>query len=99
MKTDRDHIWNQYTLRVPGPDRRDGLRRQLTAAGIGHEVYYPIPMHRQECFSYCVNSARDACPVATQLAAEALSIPIYPELSKGQLDAVVAAVTNALNLA
>lgn len=76
------HIWNQYTLRVPGPGRRDALRKHLAARGIGHEIYYPAPMHRQECFAYL--GARDSCPVATRLADEVLSIPIFPELTEAQ---------------
>jgi dTDP-4-amino-4,6-dideoxygalactose transaminase len=46
--THNDHIWNQYTLRVPGAGRRDALKQHLAAAGVGSEIYYPVPLHRQE---------------------------------------------------
>ncbi|HUG12119.1 MAG TPA: DegT/DnrJ/EryC1/StrS family aminotransferase, partial [Opitutaceae bacterium] len=73
-----DHIWNQYTLRVSGAGRRDALRQHLTAAGIGHEIYYPLPLHQQECFAHL---PRASLPVSEQLAAEVLSIPVFPELT------------------
>ena len=76
-------IWNQFTLRVPG-GRRDALKAFLTARKIGCEVYYPIPLHRQECFAGAGYRGADSVPVAEQLAAEVLSIPIFPELSPEQ---------------
>jgi len=83
----RTHIWNQFTLRVPGPGRRDALRQQLTQAGIGSEIYYPLPLHRQQCFAHLppVN-----LPVAELLAGEVLSIPVFPELTAAELLAVAA---------
>lgn len=71
------HIWNQFTLRVPGAGRRDALKQHLTAAGIGTEVYYPLPLHRQECFAHLPYGS---LPVSETLASEVLSIPIFPEL-------------------
>ena len=91
-KLECGHIWNQFTLRIPGRGRRDELRRQLTEKGIGTEIYYPIPMHLQECFAYC--KAQESCPNAALLANEALSIPIYPELTFPQLEEVVGAIRN-----
>jgi len=85
------HIWNQYTLRVLG-GRRDSLRDQLVARGIGCEIYYPIPLHRQECFRRLPPHALQACPVAEQLAGEVLSIPVYPELGREQLAEVAAVI-------
>jgi dTDP-4-amino-4,6-dideoxygalactose transaminase len=81
------HIWNQYTLRVKD-EARDGLKAHLTACGIGSEIYYPLPLHRQECFA----PAKEALPVSELLAAECLSLPIYPDLSREQLDWVVEAI-------
>lgn len=85
----RDHIWNQYTLRVPGPGRRDALRAHLTARGIGHEIYYPLPLHQQACFAHL---PQVTLPVSEQLAAEVLSIPVFPELTETELSAVVEAL-------
>jgi dTDP-4-amino-4,6-dideoxygalactose transaminase len=88
---DRGHIWNQYTLRVLGEGRRDALKNHLSAKAIGTEIYYPVPMHQQECFAY-VGTKRESLPVANKLAQEALSIPIFPELRREQLDEVIAAI-------
>lgn len=84
-----DHIWNQYTLRIPGAGRRDALRQHLSAAGIGHEIYYPLPLHRQACFAHL---PKVALPVSERLAEEALSIPIFPELTNGEQADVVSAL-------
>jgi dTDP-4-amino-4,6-dideoxygalactose transaminase len=78
------HIWNQYTMRVLG-GRRDSLMQHLAARGIGCEIYYPVPLHRQECFAGLPDHALQPCPVAEQLAGEALSIPIYAELGEARL--------------
>lgn len=75
-------IWNQFTLRVTG-GRRDALKAFLTARKIGCEIYYPVPLHRQECFQG-IGRGAETCPVAEQLATEVLSIPIYPELGLEQ---------------
>jgi dTDP-4-amino-4,6-dideoxygalactose transaminase len=83
------HIWNQYTVRVVGEGRRDGLRSLLKSKRIGTEVYYPVPMHQQECFSYLEPTR---LPVAESLSRECLSLPIFPELSRDQQNEVIAAV-------
>ncbi|MDX1951693.1 MAG: DegT/DnrJ/EryC1/StrS family aminotransferase [Verrucomicrobiota bacterium] len=85
------HIWNQFTLRVPG--QRDAFRTALTHKGIGTEIYYPVPLHQQECFS-ALPARR--LPVAEQLAQEAISIPVYPELTATQREEVVSAVNDFL---
>lgn len=87
---DRGHIWNQFTLRVKN-GRRDDLKSFLGERKIGSEIYYPVPLHQQECFAY-VGTARESLPVANRLAGEVLSIPIFPELRREQLDEVIAAV-------
>jgi len=74
------HIYNQYVLRVPA-SVRDDLRAHLVDEKIGHDVYYPVPLHAQECF-------RDL-PAADlryteQAAAESIAIPIYSELTEPQ---------------
>ena len=81
-------IYNQYSIRVRG---RDALRKALAEAGIGTEVYYPVPMHKQECF-------QGRCRVVGSLdqseaaANEVLALPIYPELAEEQIDYVARTV-------
>ena len=79
------HVWNQYVVRVP---QRDALRAHLSAAGVGTEIYSPIPLHLQQCFSYLGHRSGDF-PVAEQAAAQSLALPIFPELQPQQLDYVV----------
>ena len=83
-----ESIFNQYTIRAP---RREELRAHLAAKGIGHSVYYPLCLHLQPCFAY-LGYTQGECPEAEKASAEVLSLPIYPELTQGQLDEVVAAV-------
>ena len=79
------HIYNQYTLRVKD---RDGLMKHLKDKGVGAAIYYPLPLHLQECFKDLGYRTGDL-PATEQAAAEVLSIPIYPELTAPQKDYVV----------
>ena len=87
-----EHIWNQFTLRVRGAGQRDDLRSHLGDRGIGCEIYYPLTMDQQECFASLPESSRMGNDVAYSLAAEALSIPVYPELTREMQDHVIAAL-------
>jgi dTDP-4-amino-4,6-dideoxygalactose transaminase len=79
------HIYNQYCIRVP---RRDELRAHLTQQGVGAEIYYPLPLHMQECFAYLGHRPEDF-PESLRASRESLALPIYPELDESQLQYVV----------
>jgi len=83
-----ESIFNQYTLRV---QKRDALQAHLKERGIGSAIYYPLPLHLQPCFAYLGYKA-GAFPESERAANEVLSLPIYPELSKAQLDEVIEGV-------
>jgi len=83
-----EHIFHQYTIRA---ERRDALSAHLKSRGIGHKVYYPLALHEQPCFAY-LGVRRGALPLTERATAEVVSLPIYPELTSEQQDAVIAAV-------
>ena len=78
------HIYNQFTIRC---GQRDALQAYLKQNGIGTEIYYPLPLHLQKCFENLGYRAGDL-PLSEQVAAEALSVPIYPELPAEDIERV-----------
>jgi dTDP-4-amino-4,6-dideoxygalactose transaminase len=92
VATDR-HIFNQYVIRTP---RRDALRAALQARDIGTEIYYPVPLHLQECFAY-LGGRPGTLPESEKAARETLALPIYPELSEAQARQVVQSITEFMS--
>lgn len=82
------HVWNQFTIRT---SRRDELKDALQQQGIGTEIYYPLSMHQQKCFSY-LGVPEGSLPVSEQAAREVLSLPVYSELEPSDIEYVVDAV-------
>lgn len=81
------HIYNQYVIRITGPGRRDALRKFLTEKEIGTEIYYPLPLHQQECFS-TLASSKKSYPWSERFSRETLALPIFPELRDDEIDYV-----------
>ncbi len=87
------HIFNQYIIRV---QNRDEVRAYLAEQGIGSEIYYPVPFHRQECFAY-LNTPDTQFPVANMAAETSIALPIFPELTEEQIKYVVEKIAEFLN--
>ena len=83
-----EHIFHQYTIRVP---RRDELQAHLRGKGIGNAIYYPLALHLQPCFAH-LGYRRGRLPATEAAMDSVISLPIYPELTSGQQDAVIDAV-------
>ncbi len=85
-----EHVYHQYTIRVEG-GKRDALRKHLQECGVGSEVYYPVPVHKQ---NYYVKDLgyEVSLPVTEKAATEVLSLPIHPALSHTDLETIVSAV-------
>ncbi|MGH7512705.1 MAG: DegT/DnrJ/EryC1/StrS family aminotransferase [Gemmatimonadales bacterium] len=83
-----EHIFNQYTIRVP---RRDALQAHLKAKGVGNSIYYPLSLHLQPCFAH-LGYRKGSLPHSETASEQVISLPVYPELSLEQQQAVIDAV-------
>ncbi|HEX7239706.1 MAG TPA: DegT/DnrJ/EryC1/StrS family aminotransferase [Longimicrobiaceae bacterium] len=90
VRPENESIINQYTLRV-ADGRRDALAEHLRGRGVGNSVYYPVPLHLQECFAYLGYGEGDF-PESERAAREVLSIPVYPEMSEEQREHVATSI-------
>ena len=82
-----EHVWNQYTIRVLD-GQRDTLRAYLNERHVGTEICYPVPLHQQHCFQ-SLGYLTGSLPETERAAREVLSLPIYPEITKEEQQAVV----------
>jgi len=82
-----EHVWNQFTVRISA-GRRDEVRAGLKQRGVGSEIYYPVPLHLQECFQ-SLGYRQGDLPHTEKAAKEVLSLPIFPELTRLEQEYVV----------
>jgi len=85
--SDRRHVFNQYVLRVTA-DRRDPLVSHLKQNGIGCEVYYPVPLHLQECIAH-LGYKPGAFPASEEAAKSVIALPMFPEITEAQQARVI----------
>jgi dTDP-3-amino-3,4,6-trideoxy-alpha-D-glucose transaminase len=84
LSAGEDHVFHQFVVRTPA---RDALREMLAAEGIASGIHYPTPIHRSEAYA-AIAQDDDVAPLATKLAAEILSLPIFPSMSSAQIGRV-----------
>jgi dTDP-4-amino-4,6-dideoxygalactose transaminase len=90
------HVWNQYTVRVAdhpsgGARRRDALQKYLAERKIGSAIYYPVPLHLQQCFA-ALGHEPGSLPATEEACREVLSLPVYPELTAAEQEFVIDAL-------
>jgi dTDP-4-amino-4,6-dideoxygalactose transaminase len=88
----RQHVFHQYVVRLPD---RDAIREKLAAAGVATSVFYPIPLHLQECFRD-LGYREGSFPVAEKAAKEVLALPIFAEMRDDEVQRVAEALLGAV---
>ena len=91
--THNHHVYHVYAVRVKG---RDQVLRTMAEHGISCGIHYPVPIHLQEAYR-SLGFERGSFPIAEQCADEFLSLPMYPELSREQVSAVAAELTECVS--
>ncbi len=86
-----DSVYHQYTIAFRRPDKRDRVKKALSEAGIGTEIYYPVPQHRQMAFHPSSGTGLD---VTDRLSASVLSLPVFPELTEAEQAQIVRVLMN-----
>lgn len=94
---ERRHVWNQYVVHV-NDGKRDVLRQHLASRKVGTEIYYPVPLHKQECFQY-LGYADGSLPQTERAALETLALPIFPELTIAEQRVVVEEIADFFGVA
>jgi dTDP-4-amino-4,6-dideoxygalactose transaminase len=93
---DITHVWHQYTVRITGKPGRDAVVKELAARGIGSMCYYPVPLHVQQAFSG-LGYKRGDFPVTELFSDQVVSLPMFPEITAEQINAVSAALHEILS--
>ena len=93
---DCQSVWNQYTVRVPG-GRRDQLQKFLSDRKIGSAIYYPVPLHLQQCYAE-LGYQPGSLPVTEQAAEEVLSLPIFAELTDAEMNSTITSIATFLGI-
>ena len=90
-----NHVYHQYTVVLP--NQRDQIRKRLARKGVASAIYYPLPLHRQTALqSIMANGSKPELPVCEQLAEHCLSLPIYPGMTKDQVELVAGSLLKAM---
>jgi len=91
VREETRHIFHQYVVRIP--QHRDAIIKHLDQKGVGTKIYYPVPLHRQECFEY-LGYEEGEFPEAERAARETVALPCFPELTEEQQQYVVNAISS-----
>ncbi|ANQ53469.1 Pleiotropic regulatory protein [Thermosipho sp. 1063] len=89
------HVFHQYVVEFGSNEKREKVKRHLASKGIGTSIYYPVPLHLQNCFKY-LGYKEGSLPVSEKLSKTTLALPIFPELSFEEVEIIVDEIEKAL---